>query len=175
MKKFNKGSMLLLVALVLVLGLMAYAWAQPMGMGMGKGRGHGPGAMMNLTPEQGGKLFDLKEKFHADTAGLRKDLLIKRLEMKALWKAENPDQNAILAKQKEINGLRDQMTLKMVTFRLEAKKIAPQGHMGMGRHMSMGMGEGEGCGMGPGMEHAMCMEMGPMGPGAVPPPAPPAK
>ena len=89
--------------------------------------------------------------------------------MKALWKAENPDQNAILAKQKEINALKDQMSLKMVTFRLEAKKIAPQ--LAFGRGMGMGhgggMGMGGGCGMGPGG--------GMGGPGMAPPPAPPAK
>lgn len=150
---------LLALALVLSLGLGAAVYAAgPMGMGMGHGRG-----MMNLTPEQGGKLFDLKEKFRTDTASLRKDLMVKRLEMKPLWKAENPDEKAIQAKQKEINALRDQMSLKMVTFRLEAKKIAPQAGFGRG----MGMGHGGGCGMGPG-------GMG-MGPGMAPPPAPPAK
>ncbi len=153
---------LLALALVLSLGLAAAAWSQPMGMGMGHGRG-----MMNLTPEQGGKLFDLKEKFRNDTAGLRKDLMVKHLEMKALWKAENPDEKAILAKQKELNTLKDQMSLKMVPFRLEAKKIAPHAFLGMGMHHGGGMGMGGGCGMGPGGG------MG-MGPGMAPP-TPPEK
>ena len=30
--------------------------------------------MMNLTPEQAGKIFDLMEKMQADTAGLRKQI-----------------------------------------------------------------------------------------------------
>ena len=153
---------LLALALVLSLGLATSAWSQPMGMGMGHGRG-----MMNLTPEQGGKLFDLKEKFRNDTASLRKDLMVKHLEMKALWKGESPDEKAIQAKQKEINALKDQMSLKMVTFRLEAKKIAPHAAFGMGMGHGGGMGMGGGCGMGPG-------GMG-MGPGMAPPPAPPAK
>ena len=151
---------LLALALVLSLGLAGSAWSRPMGMGMGHGRG-----MMNLTPEQGGKLFDLKEKFRTDTASLRKDLMVKHLEMKALWKAENPDEKAILAKQKELNALKDQMSVKMVTFRLEAKKIAPNAFLGMGRHHGGGMGMGGGCGMGPGGG------MG-MGPGMAPPAAP---
>ena len=153
---------LLALALVLSLGLAAAAWSQPMGMGMGHGRG-----MMNLTPEQGGKLFDLKEKFRTDTASLRKDLMVKHLEMRALWKAENPDEKAILAKQKELNALKDQMSVKMVTFRLEAKKIAPNAFMGMGRHHGGGMGMGGGCGMGPGGGMGMGPEMAP--------PAAPAK
>lgn len=162
MKKGAKVSLLVALSLTLVLGLAAYAWTQP--MGMGKGMGHGPGHMMNLTPEQAGKLFDLKEKFRTDTANLRKSMLIKRLEMKALWKAENPDEKAILAKQKEISALRDQMAEKMVPLRLEAKKIAPQAAF-----FGMGMGRGHGGGMGMGMGEGCCMG----GPGMAPPP--PAK
>ena len=138
MKKSGKLSLLLVLALALSLGLAASVWAQP----MGKGMGHGPG-MMNLTPEQAGKIFDLKEKMHADTAGLRKQMMVKHAELAALWKAEKPDQNAIQAKQKELNALRDQMQEKMTAFRLEAKKIAPDFDMGMG----MGCGHGHG-GMG---------------------------
>jgi len=148
----SKKVTLLLLALVLSLGLATSAWARgPMGMGCG------PGAV-NLTPDQANALFDLKEKMHADTAGLRKQMMTKRAEMAALWKAENPDQNVILTKQKELNALRDQMQQKMVAFRLEAKKIAPDAGFGMGRGFGRGMGGG--CGVGP---------------GAAAPPAAPAK
>jgi Spy/CpxP family protein refolding chaperone len=164
MKKVAKVSLLLVLALGLSLGLTAAAGAQP----MGKGMGHGPGHMMNLTPEQAGKLFDLKEKFHSDTASVRKQMWIKRAEVGALWKAEKPDQNAINAKQKELNTVRDQLQEKMTAFRIEAKKIDPNFAMGMGR----GMGWGQGCGMGPG--GGMGMGKG-MGPGEAPPPPPPAK
>ena len=61
---------------------------------------------------------------------------------------EGPEQNAIEAKQKELNALRDQMQEKMTAYRLEAKKIAPDFDMGMGVGMGMGMGPG-GMGMGP--------------------------
>ena len=132
MQKSGKLSLLLVLALALSLGLAASVWAQP----MGKGMGHGPG-MMNLTPDQAGKIFDLKEKMHTDTAGLRKQMMVKHAELAALWKAEKPDQTAIQAKQKELNALRDQMQEKMTAFRLEAKKIAPDFDMGMG--MGMGM------------------------------------
>ena len=151
MKNAGKVSLLLSLALALSLGLAASVWAQPMGMGMGQG-------MMNLTPEQAGKIFDLKEKMHTDTVDLRKQMMVKHAEMAALWKAEKPDQNAIQAKQKELNALRDQMQEKITAFRLEAKKIAPDFNMGMG----MGMSD---CGMGPGMGqgHGMGMGRGPGG------------
>jgi Spy/CpxP family protein refolding chaperone len=173
MKKSGKLSLLLVLALALSLGLAGSIWAQP----MGKGMGHGPG-MMNLTPEQAGKIFDLKEKMHADTAGLRKQMMVKHAELAALWKAEKPDQTAIQAKQKEMNGLRDQMQEKMTAFRLEAKKIAPNFDMGKGMGRGCGMGPGGmgmgpgGMGMGPG---GMGMGPGPMGSGDAPPPPPPAK
>jgi Spy/CpxP family protein refolding chaperone len=142
MKKSGKLSLLLLVlALALSLGLAASVWAQPKGP-KGKGMGHGPG-MMNLTPEQAGKIFDLMEKLDVDTAGLRKQMMVKHAELAAMKKAEKPDQNAIQAKQKELDALRDQMQEKMTVCRLEAKKIAPDFDMGMG---SGGMGMGSGAG-----------------------------
>ena len=113
--------MLLVLALALSLGLAASSWARG-------GMGRGPGGM-NLTPEQAGKIFDLKEKMHADTAGLRKQMMVKHAELAALWKAEKPDQKPIQAKQKELNALRDQMQEKRTAFRLEAKKIAPNARL----------------------------------------------
>jgi len=152
-KNIRKISWRLILALALSLGLAASVWAQPMG------KGKGPG-MRNLTPEQTGQIFDLQEKFHADTVGLRKQLMVKEAELAALWGAEKPDQTAIQAKQKELNALRDQMQEKMTAIQFEVKKIAPDYDMGRG----MGSGPGKGMGRGPG---------GGMGPGNVPPP--PAK
>ena len=136
MKKSGKLSLLLVLALSSSLGLVASVWAQP----MGKGMGHGPG-MMNLTPEQAGKIFDLNEKMYADTASLRRQMMIKHAELAALGKAEKPDQNAIQAKQKELKALADQIQEKMTASQLEAKKIAPDFDMGPGPGMGMGMGK----------------------------------
>jgi zinc resistance-associated protein len=107
--------------------------------------GSGPG-MMNLTPEQAAKIFDLREKMYADTVDLRKQGFVKHAELAALMKAEKPDQKAIEAKQKELAALGEQMQQKMAAFQAEAKKIAPGFDMGMG--MGMGMGPGPVKGMG---------------------------
>jgi len=157
MKPGRKISLRLVLALALSLGLAASVWAQPMG------KGKGPG-MRNLTPEQMGQIFDLQEKFHADTVGLRKQMMVKEAELAALWGAEKPDQTAIQAKQKELNTLRDQMQEKMTAIQFEVKKIAPDYNMGMGMGEGMGYGPGKGMGRGPG---------GGMGPENVPPPPPP--
>jgi len=170
MKK-SKISLVAVLALSLTLGLAATSWARPGGGmrgGMGGGMGCGMMGAMNLTPEQAGKFFDLKEKFHNDTAATRKQMMVKRAELAALWKAENPDQAAINAKQKEINALRDQMQEKRTAFKLEARKISPELGQGFGRGMRGGKGPGRGMGPGGGM--------GPGAPGAgAPAPAAPAK
>jgi Spy/CpxP family protein refolding chaperone len=173
--KTSKISLVVLLALALSLGLAASSWARA---------GGGPGWMgpgfMNLSPEQAGKLFDLRQKFMNDTAKLRRQMCIGRVELMQLWRTENPDEKAIQAKQKALNDLRGQLQEKATAFRFEARKIAPQ----MGHCFGPGMGWGGGFmghgGMGPGF----MMGPGPHGgfpgpyfgggPGG-PPPAPPAK
>ena len=162
--KTSKISVVVLLALTLTLGLAASSWSRPFGGGMGGGM---MGAM-NLSPDQAGKLFDLKEKFKTDTAETRKQMVVKHAELAALWKAETPDEKAIVAKQKELNTLRGKMIEKSVAFRLEARKIAPQ--LAQGRGMGWGMGHGGG--MGPGV----CPAGGPcVAPGPGPGPGAPAK
>ena len=135
----SKLSLAVMLALGLTMGLAASSWARDFGCG--------PGAM-NLTPEQAGQVFDLKEKFKSDTAPLRKQMMIKRSELNALWNEATPDQGKIQGKQQEINALRDQMQQKVIAFKLEARKIAP--NAGFGRGMGPGGGMGRGGGMGPG-------------------------
>ena len=145
-KMLTKGLPVLLM-LVLLLGLSTAAWARPFGFGCGPGG-------MNITPEQAGQLFDLKQQFMNDSASIRKAMWMKRAEMATLWKAETPDQAQIKAKQKEMNALREQMQEKMVAFRLQARKVAPFGP-GMGKGMGKGMSMGPGMGMGMAMGMAM--------------------
>ncbi len=127
-----------------------------------RGMGGGPWARgwhLNLTPEQAGQLFDLKQKFMNETAELRKNMMVKGAELAQLWKAEQPDDKAILAKVKELSALRAQFMEKAVAQRLAVRKIVPQavgpcpmGGPGMGP-MGPGfgpLGPGPGKGRGPG-------------------------
>jgi zinc resistance-associated protein len=139
--KTSKISLVAVLALSLTLGLAAASWARP-GGGMGGGMMGG----MNLTPDQAGKFFDLKEKFHNDTASVRKQMMIKHAELAALKKAEKPDQAAIDAKQKEVKALWDQMKEKRTAFQAEAGKISPELAQGFGRGMRGGKGHGRGMG-----------------------------
>ena len=129
--KASKRSLVVLLALALSVGLAASAWAGP-----GGGWGCGGRGMMNLSPDQAGKLFDLKQKFMNDTAEVRKQMMVKHAELAALWKAEKPDEKTIVAKQKELTALKGQMQEKSVAFRLAARQIAPQFGQGLGRARS---------------------------------------
>ena len=103
--------------------------------------GGGMMGAMNLTPDQAGKFFDLKEKFHNDTAAVRKQMMVKHAELAALKKAEKPDQAAITAKQTELKALWDQMKEKRTAFQAEAGKISPELAKGFGPGMRGGMGQ----------------------------------
>ena len=136
--KFLKTACLpifLMAALGLSLTAVNSAWA----------RGGGWGCMnANVTPEQSAQLFDLKQQFMNDTAGLRKQMMVKRTELAALWQNATPDQNQIQVKQQEVNALRDQLQEKRTAFRLQAQKTCPQAGMGMGGGPGRGMGQGMG-------------------------------
>jgi zinc resistance-associated protein len=165
----RKNKLLFLLTAVLSLILATAAWAGPKGMGggcdmgccnmggdmgmgegmMGPGMGHGMGRgrhWMNMTPEQVGKAFDMRQKFMTDTADLRKQMLVKRAELQELWKAKEPDKAQIAAKQKEINAVRDQLQEKATAFKLDMRKEFPT--MGGGAGCPM-MGGGKGMGGGP--------------------------
>jgi Spy/CpxP family protein refolding chaperone len=121
----------LLAVLCLSLGAADSAWA----------RG-GWGCMnTNLTPEQSAQLFDLRQQFMNDTAGLRKQMMVKRTEIASLWQSPTPDQNQIQAKQQEINVLREQLQAKRAAFQSQSQKICPQ----IGMCMANGAGQGRGC------------------------------
>jgi len=138
--------LLLTLVMSLVGATSALAW-WGMGGGMGHGRMMKGRGLMNLTPEQAAQVFDLRQKFMNDTATLRKEMLVKGAELAQLWKADKPDDKAIVAKVKELGALRAQLMEKAVAHRLEVRKIAPAA---MGPCPMLGPGMGPGRGPGPG-------------------------
>jgi Spy/CpxP family protein refolding chaperone len=121
----------LLVALVISLGAADSTWAR------------GWGCMnANLTPEQSAKLFDLKQQFTNETAGLRKQMMVKQTELAKLWQNPTPDQNQVQAKQQEINALRDQLQAKRTAYWEQNRQLFPQGNLGPGCGRGMAMAPG---------------------------------
>jgi zinc resistance-associated protein len=140
----------LVVALVGTAGLaLAQGWGRGPGYGPAYPPNYGPrgawGAGLNLTPEQVQKMQALQDKFFKETLPLRNELQAKVLELRTLWAQASPDQTKIMAKQKEINALREQLQEKGTQFRLEARNIlTPEQQAQLG---SYGPGFGPGYGM----------------------------
>jgi Spy/CpxP family protein refolding chaperone len=157
-----KMAILLGLVAVVVLGI-TYVYAQNPGYGR---TGWGYGKWSSLTPEQGTRLQDLRQKFNDETAQLSGTIITKRLELQSLWTNPNADSKAIQEKEKELRNLQDQMREKAARFKLEARnvltseqlaQIGPgwgRGGFGRGHGMGPGYGMGRGYGMGPG--YGMC-------------------
>ena len=143
------------------------------GPGYGRGMGYGPGAWgagLNLSPEQIQKLDTLHANFFKETLPLRNQMTAAHMELRALWAQPNPDQGQIVAKQKQISALREQIEEKATRYRLEARTLLTSeqqaqlgpyglsglfGGMGMGRGYEMGYGRGPMYGMGYGRGYGM--------------------
>ena len=78
---------------------------------------------LNLTDQQLAKMKELRNRFRADTRDLRYDLKIKRVEMRKLFTDPKTDDETLLAKQKEISGLRQQLSEKKAQMKIEWRKI----------------------------------------------------
>ena len=135
------------LSLTLALALMAaVAMAQGPGFGRGFGAGYGYPAIPNLTAEQSSKMQALQQAHLAKIGPLQQALLNKRLELRSLWLAPNPDQAALSAKQKEILNLQAQMQEEATNYRLEVRQVlTPE------QQAQFGAFSGPGMGMGPGM------------------------
>jgi len=154
----------ILVTLIAVTALTASAFAFGPGWGRGYGSGpyYGPDerafSQLNLTAEQTAKINALRDAYLKDTKPVQDKLFSKRGDLRLLWLQTNPDQDKILAVQKEIRGLRDQLQDKMTNQRLEVLKVlTPEQQekvksFRMGRSFGPGMRGGAGMnGGGPGM------------------------
>jgi zinc resistance-associated protein len=160
----GKGKILIMVAALIALAGLAIASGPGFSMG---GNVNCPAGMnqLNLTPEQKTKLGELREKHWKDSVSLRNEMQTKRLELRTLWTAPTPDKNKIMAKQRELNELRDKMQVKATDFQLDIRKVltpeqaAQLGtlglemgfHHGMGRMRMWRQGPCSGPGQGPGL------------------------
>ena len=138
----------------------AFAWGPGGGRGMGRGYGYGPGAAApNLSADQVAKLQKIQADRYAEAAKLRNDMLAKRLEIQALFRAPVLDQAKIAAKQKEITALQAQLQEKGLPTRTAvAEVLTPEQRaqmpafgpgVGPGYGRGMGFGAGRGMGFGP--------------------------
>lgn len=93
-------------------------WGQGMGLRQGA-----QGYTGSLTTEQSQKLQTLREAYLQEITPLRNQLSTKNSEMRLLWAEAAPDQEKIMAKQKEMNELQQQIREKATKHQLEARSI----------------------------------------------------
>ena len=162
----------IIVAVVIVLLVaagvaMAQGYEKDPGMGYGPHSGgrsgeHGLWRALNLTPEETQKIQTLREGFFKETLPLRNDLMSKKLELRSLWLQTNPDEEKILAKEKEISALRAQLGERAIKNRFEMRQIlTPEQQAQLANLRGRAWHEyGRGCGFGPGPGHHHEMGMG---------------
>ncbi len=167
MKKVVLTLMAILVMVALTTTSFAYGWGQGMRGGRGPGYGNCQSgdlqglAALNLTADQEAKIKSLREAQLTEAKPLQDKMFSKRGELKLLWLQQNPDQQKIVAVQKEIRSLRDQLQDKQTNHRLAVLKVlTPEQQTkvqafgagrGFGRGNGFGAGPGGGCGgYGPG-------------------------
>ena len=147
MKKFTLT--FLAVAMSLVLSMPVFAF------GPGGGAGHGGGSRhhhdnavwssLNLSDAQKAKMQTLQTAHWKDIRPNREKMFDKSVELRRLWLQENPDKDKILALQKEVRTLRDQLEDKATTHKLEIRKVLTPEQ----REKLVNSGWGKGMGFGP--------------------------
>jgi Spy/CpxP family protein refolding chaperone len=104
---------------LLVAFVSTSVWAGPWG---GRFYGMGP-ALANLTPEQQSKILALQQAHLEKITPLQEELFKKKMELRTLWTAQNPDQTKINALQKEIFDLIEQLQQESTQLRSEILKV----------------------------------------------------
>jgi len=96
---------------------------------------------LDLDQKQKAGLRELHRKFKGETAQLVGELVTKRIELRVLWSDPKADSEAILAKEKELRDLQNQMKDKIVQYKLEARKLLkPEQIEKLGFMGGMGLG-----------------------------------
>jgi Spy/CpxP family protein refolding chaperone len=130
------------VAFVLTLAVAGFASARSGGMGGGMGPGMNcPQGQMTQQLDKATQ--DKLDAFHRDTLAQRKDMFMKKAEMKALMGSETPDRAAVSKLSGEIFDLKIAIKDKAKAAGVEAY-VGGHGK-GMGKGMGMGMGKGMKC------------------------------
>ena len=113
-----------------------------------------PGKESSFTPEQQAKFQELTQKFNEETATLKGSLLGKRLELQALWSNPKAEQDTLMAKEREMRDLQNQMDEKTLQHKLETRKLLTPEQISQ---FGQSMGRGPFFGRGPMRDHGMRM------------------
>ena len=106
------------IAAVVLLGLVALAAAQDQPCpSCQQAGGCRPGpAALDLTAEQQKQMDELRIANVKEMVAYDAELQVRRIELDALWRAENPSAREIIAKAREISGLREKMQVARINY-----------------------------------------------------------
>ncbi|MFN3535410.1 MAG: Spy/CpxP family protein refolding chaperone [Desulfatiglandales bacterium] len=130
--KNSKKTLVALAAGALIFALTAANGFARGGPGMGgmggKGfGGGGPGICNPLNPalneQQRQRLYELREAYLKDITPIQNELMTKKLELRNLWSAPNPDQAKIMEKQREVNRLQERIQERATKYRLDCQGV----------------------------------------------------
>lgn len=93
---------------------------------------------LGLTEEQHKQFDELKMKHIKEVMPLKTDLRLKQMELGALWRTEELDAKKIIAKVKEISGLREKLQVANVEHRLNMYKVLTPEQRKQARRFLMG-------------------------------------
>jgi zinc resistance-associated protein len=154
-----KKSTITILLSLLVMGLAATAFSWGGGPGAyGRGPGYGPCtggdltalSSLSLTAEQTEKIDTLRDSLRKEIKPFQDKIYSYRGDLKLLWLEKSPDQEKILAVQKNLRSVRDQLQDKMTVHRLAILKIlTPEQQNKIKSYAGRGMGRGSGMGRGP--------------------------
>ncbi len=113
----------------------------------GPGWRSGPYQGLDLSADQQKRLTDLRATTNRKLFAVREEMFRKASELRQLWAAQDPDANAIRAKQAELNQLRDQMATTRTDQHLAALEILTPAQR---EKLEAWGGRGFGGGFGPG-------------------------
>lgn len=126
MKKAFSAWVILLIGLAL--GFSAYAYEPGQGIGHMWDSCYGGGyigdeAKLNLSTDRKTKLNEIRTAHLKDIKPLRDQMFIKHRDLKKQWLEREPNQSKIIALQKEIQMLRNQIQDKKTAYRFTILKI----------------------------------------------------
>jgi Spy/CpxP family protein refolding chaperone len=134
--------------------LATSALAAPWGRGMGRGPtcdGDGTRYLkhLNLTADQTASIKTLRDAHLKDVKPLHDKMFAKRGDLRLLWLEKNPNQDKIVALQKEIRTIRDQMQDKATDLHFAITNVLTPEQKEKLQTTFRGRGHGHGPGFGP--------------------------
>jgi len=107
-------------------------------------------AYLNLTDQQVDRLHQISVDSEKASVKTRADLELRRIELRELWRADNPDHDAVMKKVQEISELRGQMMKQHMETLLTARSVLTPEQQKKLRFFRENRGFG-----GPGHQHMM--------------------